>query len=90
MKVDLDIKAVCIQKSQPGDSWLEHDLEVGKQYDVECIEMRYSYTTVFINGKRYNSVYLEFYLGVEKIDIYKSSLFNPYLKQTASNLIKLA
>lgn len=87
MIVDINIKAKCIQESDNSCSFLEHDLEFGKMYDVQRIEMGQSYTDIFINNKCYNSVYFEFYVGNQKIDIYRSSLFNPYMKQAIDNLI---
>lgn len=75
------IYAKCIKESDNERSWLKHDLEVGKLYEVESIFMGQSYTDISLKGKKrtYNSVYLEFYENGKEIDIYSDKRFNPYL-----------
>ena len=74
------ITAKVIRESQD-DEWLNHDLEYGKMYEVEDIDMGQSYTSVYLKDMRnpYNSVIFEFYEDDELLDIYKDARFNPYL-----------
>ena len=74
------ITAKVIKKSQD-DTWLNHDLEYGKMYEVEDIDMGQSYTSVYIVDKPYpyNSIFFEFYENGKPLDIYKDTRFNPYL-----------
>ena len=90
--LNLDIWAKCVQASDESVCWLEHDLKLGEKYKVMQIEMGSSYTSVdLINDKgqveSYNSVYLEFYSRNRKIDIYKSPLFNHYMKLPTDKLL---
>lgn len=75
------IYAKCIQESDEDCSWTKHDLEKGKFYKVESIDMGQSYTSISLKDKKgsYNSVYLEFYENGKEIDIYSDKRFNPYL-----------
>ena len=75
------IYAKCIQASDEDCSWLKHDLEVGKLYEVKDIYMGQSNTSVYLKemDKCYNSVYLEFYENGEVINIFDDTRFNPYL-----------
>lgn len=81
-KEKCDIYAKCIQESEEGCSWLEHDLEVGKLYEVENIYMGQSNTSILLKGRKgcYNSVYFDFYEGDKLIDIFKDKRFNPYIR----------
>lgn len=74
------ITAKVIKESQD-DEWLNHDLEYGKMYEVEDIDMGQSYTSVYIVNKPYpyNSIIFEFYENGKLLDIYKDARFNPYL-----------
>lgn len=74
------ITAKVIKKSED-DVWLNHDLEYGKMYEVEDIDMGQSYTSVYIVDKPYpyNSIFFEFYENGKLLDIYKDARFNPYL-----------
>ena len=77
-----DIKAKCIKESNKDYHWLEHDLELGKLYEVKDIRMGQSHTTIYLKEKEhpYNSVIFEFYEDNKQIDIYKDERFNPYLR----------
>jgi hypothetical protein len=74
------ITAKVISKSE-NEPWLKHDLEYGKEYEVEDIDMGQSYTSVYIIGKPfpYNSVFFEFYEDGKPLDIYRDKRFNKYL-----------
>lgn len=74
------ITAKVIRESQD-DRWLNHDLEYGKTYEVEDIDMGQSYTSVYIVDKPYpyNSIFFEFYENGKLLDIYNDARFNPYL-----------
>ena len=74
------ITAKVIRKSQ-NDAWLNHDLEYGKTYEVEDIDMGQSYTSVYLKDMRnpYNSVIFEFYEDGKPLDIYRDTRFNPYI-----------
>lgn len=77
----VDIYAKCVRESDPNCSWIEHDLEVGKMYEVEEISMGQSYTSIDLKNRirSYNSVIFEFYEGDKQIDIYSDKRFNPYI-----------
>lgn len=74
------ITAKVIRESQD-DEWLKHDLEYGKMYEVEDIDMGQSYTSVYLKDMRnpYNSVIFEFYEDGKSLDIYRDTRFNPYV-----------
>ena len=74
------ITAKVIKKSQD-DTWLNHDLEYGKEYEVRGIDMGQSYTSVYLKDMRnpYNSVIFEFYEDGKQLDIYRDTRFNPYI-----------
>lgn len=67
------ITAECCKKSD--------DLEIGKQYEVDCISMGQSHTSIVLKNKSgiYNSILFKFYENGKEIDIYSDSRFNPYL-----------
>lgn len=75
------ITAKVIRESSKETSWLQHDLEVGKEYEVESIEMGQSYTSIFLKNRKgsYNSVIFEFYEDGKELDIYSDERFNPYI-----------
>ena len=75
------IFAKCVQESEEDCSWLKHDLEVGKLYEVKDIYMGQSSTSVSLKErtKCYNSVYLEFYENGKIINIFEDARFNPYI-----------
>ena len=79
----VDIYAKCVRENEKGCSWLEHDLEVGKLYEVKDISMGQSCTSVYLKDKThsYNSVLFEFYEGNKQIDIYRDKRFNPYIRK---------
>ena len=74
------ITAKVIRESQD-DEWLNHDLEYGKEYEVRCIDMGQSYTSVYLKDMRnpYNSVIFEFYEDGKTLNIYRDKRFNKYL-----------
>lgn len=74
------ITAEVIKKSQD-DTWLNHDLEYGKMYEVDGIDMGQSYTSVYLKNmiNPYNSVIFEFYEDGKPLDIYRDTRFNPYI-----------
>lgn len=74
------ITAKVIRESED-NPWLKHDLEYGKEYEVEAISIGQSYTSVYIVDKPYpyNSVFFEFYENGKLLDIYHDARFNPYL-----------
>lgn len=75
------ITAKCYKWSDPLIPMLQHNLKVGKEYEVDCISMGQSHTTVQLkNGKCYNSVFFQFFEDGKEIDIYADKRFNPYLK----------
>lgn len=76
------LKAKCIQESDDScKGWLDHDLEVGKEYDVDSISMGSSFTRVYLKDKLtgYNSIFFKFYENGKEIDIYSDKRYNPYL-----------
>lgn len=77
-----NVQAKCVKESNKEGHWLKHDLEVGKFYDVEDIQMGQSHTSIYLKDKKfsYNSVIFEFYENDKQIDIYKDERFNPYLR----------
>lgn len=79
---EVNIYAKCIKESDSDCSWLEHDLEVGKLYEVENIYMGQSHTTITLKDKKgaYNSVLFEFYENGKQIDIYRDKRINPYIR----------
>lgn len=74
-----EVYAKCVKESDESCSFTKHNLEVGKIYKVDEIDMGSWSTSVIINNKSYNSVYLKFYVDGKEVDIYKSKAFNPYL-----------
>lgn len=74
------ITAKVIKESQ-NDPWLKHDLEYGKEYEVEDIDMGQSYTSVYLKDMKnsYNSVIFEFYEYGKPLNIYRDTRFNPYI-----------
>lgn len=74
------ITAKVIRESQD-DTWLKHDLEPGKEYEVRCIDMGSWHTSIYLVDKPfpYNSIFFEFYEDGKPLDIYKDARFNPYL-----------
>ena len=85
----IPITAVCIKESNDQIYCLKHDLKVGESYEVTNINIGQSHTSVLLATKDgiYNSVYLEFYCKERKIDIYKSPLFNGYIKLPIDKLL---
>jgi hypothetical protein len=82
---NVDIYAKCKRESENNCCWLEHDLEVGKMYEVERIDMGQSHTSITLKDKKgsYNSVIFDFYEGkqqIKQIDIYRDKRFNPYIR----------
>lgn len=74
------ITAKVIRESED-NPWLKHDLEYGKEYEVEAIDVGQSHTNIYIVGKPYpyNSVFFEFYEDDKLLDIYHDARFNLYL-----------
>lgn len=74
------ITAKVIRKSQ-NDACLNHDLEYGKMYEVEDIDMGQSYTSIYLKDMRnpYNSVIFKFYEDGKPLNIYRDKRFNKYL-----------
>ena len=74
------ITAKVIKKSDD-DTWLKHDLEYGKMYEVEGIDMGQSYTSIYLKDMRnpYNSVIFKFYEDGKPLNIYRDKRFNKYL-----------
>lgn len=62
-------------------------LEVGKEYTVREIIMGQSNTSVYLEETNdcYNSIDFTFKHDSREIDIYHSSLFNPYMQKNGSN-----
>lgn len=60
----------------------EVGLEVGRKYEVSCVDMGQSYTSIWLAGYKnsFNSVHFEFYDedGLPH-DIYDDPDYNPYL-----------
>ena len=60
----------------------EGNLVVGNSYDVDYVSMGESYTSIYLTkykNEPFNSVSFEFYECNKKINIYKDSMYNPYL-----------
>lgn len=56
-------------------------LEVGKEYPVERVNMGQTTTDIHISGLGcFNSVQFDFFEDGKPIDIYRSPKYNPYLR----------
>ena len=80
MKSEELVLAKCINNI---DTWAdkEIDLEIGKYYVVEEINIGQSNSTIKINGKSYNSILFEYYNDyLKKFNIYNSK-YSPYFKR---------
>ena len=56
--------------------------KVGDKFEVGCISMGGSSTSVYLKGfpsQSFNSVFFEFEENGEELDIYGDTRFNPYL-----------
>lgn len=79
------ITAVCtrksVERSDKDYPYLGHDLEVGKEYEVQSIDVALSNTTVILRGRqgRYNIVYLSIFEDGKPIDVMSDRRFNPYI-----------
>ena len=62
-------------------------LEVGKEYLVERVNMGQSSTDIslFGFGGYFNSVQFDFFEDGKPIDIYRSPKYNPYLRNRRTN-----
>lgn len=62
-------------------------LEVGKEYIVECVNMGRYYTDIHLSGfgGRFNSVQFDFFEDGKPINIYRSLKYNPYMQGRADN-----
>lgn len=57
-------------------------LEVGKEYLVERVNMGQSTTDIHISGLGcFNSVQFDFFEDGKPIDIYRSPKYNPYMRK---------
>ena len=58
-------------------------LRLNQEYKVEYISMGQSYTTVYLVGfwQAFNSVHFDFFEDGKEIDIFRSSKYNPYLRE---------
>lgn len=58
-------------------------LEVGKEYIVDSVDMGRYYTDIFLSDIDgcFNSVQFDFFEDGEPIDIYSSPKYNPYLQR---------
>lgn len=57
-------------------------LEVGKEYHVEFVNMGQSYTYITLSGEGcFNSVQFDFFEDGKPIDIYRSPRYNPYMRK---------
>jgi hypothetical protein len=74
------IIAKCLNNVNPWGG-NKYPLEIGKNYEVEDIDMGQSYTTIKLAGIKepINSVCLEFFIDGAPINIYSDKRFNPYL-----------
>lgn len=76
------LTAKCIKESNE-NSWADHkhNLKVGEEYEVDCISMGQSHTTIKLknDSSHYNSVIFKFYENGKELDIYSDKRFNPYL-----------
>lgn len=68
-------------KETENDPWLKHDLEYGKEYEVENINMGQSHTSIYLVDKPfpYNSIFFKFYEDGKPLDIYRDKRFNKYI-----------
>lgn len=63
----------------------EEGLLEGEEYEVSCIDMGQSYTSICLENPKegtknpFNSVIFEFYEDEEELNIYSDYRFNPYL-----------
>ena len=80
------IIAKCIDNINPYTEKPETQLEVGKKYEVECVSMGQSHTSITLKGigtsswkESFNSIYFKFYENGKKLNIYRDKRFNPYL-----------
>lgn len=98
--VELTIRVPLFAKvvKQSNES-VKHDLELGKEYEVNDICMGQSSTSIILNkyegNKVYNSIIFKFFIktreGDKEVDIYESALFNPYMRiDLAKPLLKLS
>ena len=79
MKVEELVLAKCIKNI---DAWTEEeiDLEIGKYYVVQEINIGQSHSSIKINDKSYNSILFEYYNDyLEEFNIYNSK-YSPYFK----------
>lgn len=62
-------------------------LEVGKEYHVERVNMGQSSTDIHLSGfgGSFNSVQFDFFEDGKPIDIYRSPKYNPYLRNRRNN-----
>ena len=77
------IQAKCYKYSDPSVPILQHNLEVGKFYEVSKICIGNFFTSIVLKkypGKIYNSVLFEFFEDEKPLNIYNDKRFNPYLK----------
>lgn len=58
-------------------------LEVGKEYHVECVNMGQSSTYISLSGfcGYFNSVQFDFFEDGKPIDIGRSPKYNPYMRR---------
>jgi len=58
-------------------------LEVGKEYNVERVDMGQSSTGIYLSGfsVSFNSVQFDFFEDGKPIDIYRSPKYNPYIRK---------
>lgn len=58
-------------------------LKVGKDYNVECVDMGQSSTYIRLSGfdGYFNSVQFDFFEDGKPIDIYRSPNYNPYMRK---------
>ena len=69
--------AYCKDNVDP-HSGTGRDLEVGKMYKVDSVDMSSCFTYIYLKGheRSYNSILFDFY---DKHDIYSDPKYNPYL-----------
>ena len=56
--------------------------KVGDKFELECIDMGGSSTSVYLKdfpSQSFNSVFFEFEENCKELDIYNDTRFNPYL-----------
>ena len=58
-------------------------LKVGKEYNVERVDMGQSSTAIYLSGfsVSFNSVQFDFFEDGKPIDIYRSPKYNPYIRK---------